>query len=116
MHVRPGVGDTEGRHGYDFADAMGFHCGCGVGVGISHHARGRGVGGPWVIADADGVQGDDYGRGEVARARNDCFLDVLFLERGAFSGVSRRIDRVESGRELSLSLSVFFVFLTLDDG
>lgn len=74
--MRPGVGDTEGRHGYDFADAMGFHCGDGVGVGIGHHARGGGVGGPGVVADADGVEGDNYGGGKIVRARGDCFLNV----------------------------------------
>ena len=76
MHVRPGVSDTEGRHGYDFADAMGLHCGDGVGVGVGHHAGGRSIGGPGVVADADGVEGDDYGGGKVARGRSNGFLDV----------------------------------------
>ena len=76
MHVRPGVGDTEGRHGYDFADAMGFHYGDGVGVGIGHHTRRRGIGGPGVVADADGVKGDNYGGGKVVRARGNRFLDI----------------------------------------
>lgn len=76
MHVRPGVSDTEGRHGYDFTDAMGLHCGDGVGVGVGHHARGRGISGPGVVANADGVEGDDYGGGKVARGRSNCFLDV----------------------------------------
>lgn len=76
MHVRPGVGDTEGRHGYDFAEAMGLHCGDGVGVRVGHHARGRGISGPGVVADADGVEGDDYGGGKVAGGRSNCSLDV----------------------------------------
>ena len=76
MHVRPGVGDTEGRHCYDFADAVGLHCGDGVGVGVGHHARGRGIGGPGVVADADGVEGDNYGGGKITRGRSNCFLDV----------------------------------------
>ena len=74
--MRPGVSDTERRHGYDFADAMGLHCGDGVGVGVGHHARGGGISGPGVVAYANGVEGDDYGGGKVARGHANCSLDV----------------------------------------